>query len=120
MRRIAIGLAAAIACAVGLGAAATPAAAYGHRGGHSNFFLGLNLGPPAYYYPPPPRYYYYYPPPPAYYYPPPPPPMAYAPPRAPAGPVCRTFNGDATIDASGAPFYGTACLEADGHWHIVN
>lgn len=34
-------------------------------------------------------------------------------------PYCRQFNGDATIDASGQPFYGTACLQGDGRWHIV-
>jgi hypothetical protein len=77
-------------------------------------FLGFNFGvpvygpPPAYYYPPPA---YYYPPPPAYYVPP-------APTATPA-PSCRTFNGDASVDESGQPFYGTACLQPDGRWHIV-
>ena len=85
--------------------------------------------PPPGYYPPPPGYpqapgYYppppgYYPPPPAYYYPPPA--AYYAPPAAAApAPRCRTYNGDASLDDSGQPFYGTACLEADGRWHIVN
>ncbi len=123
MKRTGLRMAAVAILAIGLiGAAATPASAdrwhhggYRH-GGHSSFFLGLNLGPPAYYYPPPRRYYYYVPPP-VYYVPPPP--VVYAPPMA-TGPACRTFSGDATIDASGAPFYGTACLEADGRWHIVN
>jgi hypothetical protein len=36
-----------------------------------------------------------------------------------ASPDCRTFHGDATIDASQKRFYGSACLEADGRWHIV-
>jgi len=85
---------------------------------------------------------YYYPPAPAYYYPPPYPyyppqqqsyyaPGAYpqgAPQSAPApaqtvSPAasknCRTYRGDATIDSSGKPFYGRACLEADGRWHVV-
>jgi hypothetical protein len=99
---------------------------------------------PTYYYPPPPAYYY----PPPYYYPPQggyaPPgysapqssaapqgygaPNAYAqnaPESAPSGAVspsasktCRTYHGDATIDSSGRPFYGRACLESDGRWHV--
>lgn len=89
-----------------------------HHGFHGGFrghvFLGFGglwgpgvYGPPYYYYPPA-----YYPPPVAPYYTPAP---AYA---APSG-NCRQFNGDARIDASGQPFYGTACLGADGRWHIT-
>jgi hypothetical protein len=86
---------------------------------------------PAYYYPPAPAYYY----PPPYYYPPQQSyyaPNAYAqsaPQGAPAAAPqtvspsasknCRTYKGDATIDSSGRPFYGRACLEADGRWHVV-
>ena len=99
----------------------------------THVFVGLGLGVPAYpaYYPPPPVY---YPPPPVYYAPPPPPVVVYTPPQpaytyappapAPAAPPaqassnCRTYNGDATIDASGKPFYGTACQGPDGRWHI--
>jgi hypothetical protein len=69
---------------------------------------------PAYYYPPP-AYYY---PAPAYYYPP----AYYAPgPTVTPGPqrYCREYQGNATIDGSSQPFYGTACLEPDGKWHIV-
>ncbi len=33
---------------------------------------------------------------------------------------CREYQGDATIDGSGRPFYGTACLQPDGSWRIVN
>lgn len=106
---------------------------HGH-GGHGGVFLGLGVGlglgalaypyyyPPPVYYPPPPVYY----PPPAVYYAPPP--AAYAPQQgspasgtvsvpAPSG-NCRRFNGDASVDASGQPFYGTACLQSDGRWHI--
>jgi hypothetical protein len=36
-----------------------------------------------------------------------------------ASQICRTFRGDATVDSSQQPYYGTACLEADGRWHIV-
>jgi surface antigen len=32
---------------------------------------------------------------------------------------CRTYKGDAIIDSSRRPFYGRACLESDGHWHVV-
>ena len=76
--------------------------------------------PAPYYYPP--AYYY---PPPAYYYPPAAPaPAAVAPTTAaPAAGTtarnCKTFRGNATMDGSRQPFYGTACLEADGKWHIV-
>ena len=33
---------------------------------------------------------------------------------------CREWRGDATIDATGQPFWGTACLQPDGSWRIVN
>lgn len=85
-------------------------------------FYGYGYGYPAYSYP-----YAYYAPPPVYYAPPP---VYYAPPAyveptyaAPVtvqAPECRTYHGDATIDASGRPFYGTACLGTDGRWHIVH
>lgn len=86
---------------------------------------------PAYYYPPAPAYYY----PPPYYYPPqqgyyPPDVYGQAAPQSAPAPAqtvspstasknCRTYRGDATIDSSGKPFYGRACLEADGRWHVV-
>lgn len=109
------------AAALLTGFAATPAKA-DHHGGGSHVFLGFNFGYPAYpaYYAPPPPVYYA--PPPVYYAPPPA--VVYAPPApvyaapAPAASNCRTYNGDATIDASGQPFYGTACLGSDGRWHI--
>lgn len=115
-----------------LGAPTAPAAAHGfHHGGggfHSHFFFGFGccggFGP---YYPAYDPYYGY-----AYY----PDPYAYPPPvpvptpgtvyqyqapayQAPAS-NCRQFNGNATVDASGQPFHGTACLESDGRWHITN
>ena len=81
-------------------------------------FVGVGLGF-GYYYPPPYYYYPYYYPPPAYYYPPPayyyPPPTYYAPPAT----NCQTFQGNATNDQTGQPFYGTACLGPDGRWHIA-
>src|SRR5262245_44369171 len=112
------GLLALLAAGIACGAAA-PALA---RGGVS-FSLGVPLGAP-YYYPPP----VYYPPPPVYYAPPPPvvysppPPVTYAP--APvAAPVrtgtCREYQATTTIDGRPQPTYGTACLQADGSWRIV-
>ncbi|MBM3486663.1 MAG: hypothetical protein FJX67_08525 [Alphaproteobacteria bacterium] len=97
-------------------ALSAPASAH-YRGGVSfGFSFPLYVGPPAYYYPayPPPMYVApraYYPPP--IYVAPPPPRVVYR-------EQCREFRGDATIDASGNPFHGVACLRADGLWHIVN
>ena len=99
--------------------------------------VGVGVGAPVVYAPPPPVYYY---PPPTYYYPPPvvyspaPPPVVYAPPPAPpaltptAAPAppplqtgnCRQYRGDATIDGQNQPFFGTACQQPDGKWHIAN
>ncbi len=87
----------------------------GHGGGiHSHVFFGFGCCGywPGYY----PAYYpYYYP---AY----PADPYAYSAPavlyQQPAA-TCRQFNGNATVDASGQPFYGTACLGSDGLWHIT-
>lgn len=95
-------------------------------------FVGVHVGVPLFgpaypayaypaYYVPPPVYYA----PPVYY-----PPAVYAPaavvtapapvatPAAQTG-TCREFRGNATVDGRNQPFYGTACLEADGRWHIV-
>jgi hypothetical protein len=33
--------------------------------------------------------------------------------------ICNEFHGDAVINDTGEPFYGTACLGPDGLWHIV-
>ncbi len=83
---------------------------------HARVVVGFGFGyaPVPYYYPPP---VYYYPPPVVYA----PPPVYYAPAPAPqsgAAPNCREYRGDAVIDGDNQPFYGTACLEADGKWHI--
>ncbi|HEV8028851.1 MAG TPA: hypothetical protein VGP50_15570 [Stellaceae bacterium] len=100
---------------------ASPAAA---RGG---VFLGFDfVGPPAYYYPPP---YYYAPPPPVVYAPPPvyaaPPVYGTAPPAAPvyqshAGQTCREYQTTVTVDGQQQPGYGTACLQPDGTWRMIN
>lgn len=102
----------------------TAALAHGHGGhggfhggfhGHAFFGFGCCGFWPGYY----PAYY-------PYYYGYPADPYAYAAPapgvvyQAPAPAAnCRQFNGNATIDASGQPFYGTACLGPDGRWHIT-
>lgn len=94
--------------------------------------VGVGIGgpvygpPPVYYYPPPPVYYppvvYAPAPPPVVYTPAPPPPAPVAAPAAPPPQTgnCREYRGDATIDGRNQPFYGTACLQPDGRWHIVN
>ena len=83
-----------------------------------------------------PYYYPYYAPAPVYYTPPP---VYYAPepvyyssystydaffdrpvytePRPRVN--CRRFSGDGIDDDTGQPFYGVACMQADGRWHIV-
>ena len=32
---------------------------------------------------------------------------------------CRLFQGDAFLDATGQPFYGTACFGPDFRWHVA-
>ena len=114
----------ALVAAVALATFAHPADARTHVTLGVGFFfpVPLYVAPPVVYYPPP-AYYY---PPPAYYYPAPPvyvvpraPAYGYAPPPRRTAKTCRTYRGDATIDATGDAFFGTACLEADGRWHIV-
>ncbi len=97
-----------------------PAAARG--GGFVGF--GFNLGVPVY--PPPPPIVYA--PPPVYYVPPPPvvyspPPGVYAPGavNAPAsGGYCREYQSTTVINGAPQPMYGTACLQPDGTWRIMN
>ena len=83
--------------------------------------------------------YRYYAPPPVYYAPPPPVvyvpapvygPSSYAPPVAaqPASPVyqaangqyCREYQTTVTVAGRPQPSYGTACLQPDGVWRVVN
>jgi hypothetical protein len=90
--------------------------------------IGLPLFGPAYaapaYYPP-----VYYPAPYAYapaYAPPPPapayyaPPQSYAPAGAPASSQCREYNTTTVIGGTPQQTVGTACLQPDGTWRIVN
>lgn len=37
----------------------------------------------------------------------------------PAPGQCRVFQGDALIAGTNQPFFGTACWQPDGMWHIV-
>ena len=98
---------------------AAPSAAQAR--GFVSFGFGVPLaGPPAYYYPPP-AYYA----PPAYYYPPAPAPAYAAPPyqaegAQAQGQTCREYRSTTTIDGRPQATYGTACLQPDGTWRIVN
>lgn len=87
--------------------------------------VGIGIGPIF------PGYGYYRP---YHYYAPPPPPVVryHAPPAAvgvdPAGPVyysrsgqqCREYQSRAMVGGRSQPVYGTACLQSDGTWRIVN
>jgi hypothetical protein len=106
---------------------------YGHR-----YYGHRHYGPPRYAY----YYYgprYYYPPPAVYYYPHyvpvAPPPVVYVPvPRGPAvaaqpaspvyqtpqGQYCREYQGTLNIGGHPQPSYGTACLQPDGTWRLMN
>ena len=79
--------------------------------------------------------YRYYAPPPVYYAAPPPvmympPPVAYAPPlaaqpaspvyQAPNGQYCREYQTTVYVAGRPQPSYGTACLQPDGVWRVVN
>lgn len=92
------------------------AEAHGRRSRGSVYF---SYGAP-YYYPPP--YYhaprYYYPPPPVVYAPPP---VTYAPPAGPAisREHCREYQAPAVVGGEPGNTYGTACLQPDGTWRIV-
>ena len=104
-----VGLLAVVGLAIGVPAAA-----------QARVFVGVGIGVPVYR-----PYYPVYAPPPVYY----PPAMVYAPPPVVVAPTpvvaapaatCRQYRGDATVDGANQPFYGMACLQADGRWHIVN
>lgn len=74
----------------------------------------------SYYYAPP----VYYPPPPPVVYLPAPPPLAVSPTspayRAADGRYCREYQATVTVNGVPQPTYGTACLQPDGTWRIVN
>jgi len=93
--------------------------------------VGIGAPYPGYYYPPP---YYAYPPP-VVYAPPPvvyaPPPVVYAPPAIGAdatsapytaanGQTCREYQTTVNLNGQPQDTHGTACLQPDGSWRIVN
>jgi hypothetical protein len=87
---------------------------YSHHHHHHRGYYGPRYRSSVMIYPAP----VYYPPPRPVYYP------AYPvypvpQPVVQATQQCMQYNGDATIDGSGQPFYGRACLFTDGRWHIV-
>ena len=116
-------IAAAAALAI-LGLGATVAAPHQAE---ARVFVGIGVGPayypaPYYYYPPP----YYYAPPPVVYAPPPPiaPPVVAQPTSEPyttgTGQTCREYQTTVTVNGQPQPSHGTACLQPDGSWRIVN
>lgn len=129
------------AIALTLTAASIPPAA---AGGHSHAFVGINLSYGfggygyGYGYAPYPYYGYWprpiYAPPPVVYAPPPvvySPPLAYAQPpvvgtptsppyTSRSGQTCREYQSNAIVNGRSQPVYGTACLQPDGTWRIVN
>jgi len=119
---------------------ASPALAHRSTSFAFGFGFPIYAGPPVVYGPPA----YYAPPPPVSYYPPP----AYYPPAATAAPSgvtpqggtvtpygdtvtpysghgqatgnCREYQTTTTIGGVPRKSYGTACLQPDGSWRIVN
>ena len=140
-RSLAKPLLAGLALGLGVLAAAPSAQAdvvvgvrYGGWGWHHpyyrrHFFFGPRIvfwGPPVYYGPPP---YVYGPPvgPPVYapgYGVPQQQPMTVnptsAPYRASNGLTCREFQTTITVGGQAQPAYGTACLQPDGSWKVVD
>ena len=123
-------------------AAAAVAVVPGPAQARTSVSVGIGFGPifPGYgyyqpyrYYAPPPPVVQYYAPPPVVYAPPPPAVQYNTPPPAaigvdPAGPVyysrsgqqCREYQSRAMVGGRSQPVYGTACLQSDGTWRIVN
>ncbi|HEX9463107.1 MAG TPA: hypothetical protein VGB82_10960 [Alphaproteobacteria bacterium] len=90
----------------------------GHFSGHPHFFHHPFVvgGVGAFYYP----YYPYYPD--YYYYSAYPSDVVVVTTPLYAVPLpgeCRPFQGNAVFAGSTQPFYGTACFQADGVWHIL-
>ena len=103
-------LAAGAAAVLSIGLAAAPAEARTFV----SFGVGLPFfGPPPVVYAPPPVVYA----PPPVIYAPAPAPAAYAP--APASQTCRQFQSTIQVDGKPQQSYGTACLQPDGTWRIV-
>ena len=119
---------AALGGAIAIAAAlASPALAWdGHHGSHGYF--SFSFGFPSYYYAPYPYYapsygyspYYAYPPSYGYGYDP----SMYQPPPAQAEEqqqsYCREFQSTIVVEGRQQQAFGTACLQPDGSWQIVN
>lgn len=133
-RSLACGAGAAFVAVALLAGGTFPASAHTRTVIGLNFGFGYGYAPwpyyAPYYYPPP---YYYYPPavyaPPVVYAPPPvtytqPGPMVVNPTSAPYvatnGQTCREYQATAVIGGVSRPIHGTACLQPDGAWRIVN
>ena len=123
----------AAAFAAALFAGTHPAAAdsfyFGARSGHGQrhhhgyhrhhygprYHYGYYHCPPVYYPPPPPR---------VVYVPAPPPVLSAVPTspvyRAPSGQYCREYQSTVSVGGLPQPSYGTACLQPDGSWRVVN
>ncbi|HLI10371.1 MAG TPA: hypothetical protein VKY65_02120 [Alphaproteobacteria bacterium] len=130
-RRISPAIPLALSAAMLAAAAAVPSPAAAHVFVRFGFGVPVYAGPPVFYGPPA----YYYAPPPVYYYPPPvtyyPPPAGYtAPSTAPStvtpehesysAQTCREYQTTTTVGGVPRRSYGTACLQPDGSWRIVN
>lgn len=106
-----------IAIATVLAATAVVSVPNAQARGFVGFTVGGPLVAPVPVYPPPPVYYAYPPPPVAY---PVPPPAAYsAPPPSGASPTCREYQSTVNIGGRSQTSVGTACLQPDGSWRIV-
>jgi hypothetical protein len=103
---------------------------YGHRRGWGPPPRVVYYGYP-YYYAPPPRAVYVYPrtvpvaPPPVVYFPVPRGPAVGANASSPVyqtpeGQYCREYQGMLNIGGQQQPSYGTACLQPDGSWRLMN
>jgi hypothetical protein len=108
--------------------------AYGPPGWHKHAYKRRPVHVRRYVYAPP-RNVFYVPPPRVVYLPPPPPSVVYVPAPAPApvaavpsspvyqtadGRYCREYQATVTVGGTAQSSYGTACLEPDGAWRIVN
>jgi hypothetical protein len=84
--------------------------------GRAYFYYGASYYPAPYYYYPPPPPVVYGPPPGVVYTAPPPPQMTLG---RPTSPGCREYTAPANVGGQIVQTYGTACLQPDGTWRIV-
>ncbi len=134
-RLLPCGVTALATLAAGLAPPSGPAAAdsiyFGYSSGHRQhrhhhhhypYYRYGYYHPAPYYYPP--ASVYYAPPPPVVYVPAAPPPLAAMPAsppyRAANGQYCREYQATVMVNGAPQPSYGTACLQPDGAWRVVN